>query len=240
VSTFAAIVILSLLFAVSLWGAVKIIDRYNTRNKPAMAAVIGVVFAVFVPTFGFFFVAFPLMALLFVMVFYYDLGYARGIIAIILMCVLMYVGARVVASLLSQFGTSTAGMWGLVAFVGVVSGVIFWKRGSFGDMSKGGQKDKLPKAYARRSREKATQKKQPTGGPGPAPRRAGPVAGERERAPAMPRQGAESSNTTNHQPAAAAQAFEQAESRPESQPDSTSPASGLGTDPDPDGPRFLR
>jgi len=74
---FINFVIGALLFGLAMWGGIKILDRYNSRNSLALAGVIGAVFSLAAPVFGIFMVL-PLVALLYLLVSYYDLGLLRS------------------------------------------------------------------------------------------------------------------------------------------------------------------
>jgi hypothetical protein len=70
------IVISAAVFALTLWGSIKLLDRYNTRNTLPIAAFVGIVFAAFSP--GSIFVLLPLVALLYLLVSYYDIGFFKS------------------------------------------------------------------------------------------------------------------------------------------------------------------
>lgn len=75
----------TLIFAALLWGGIKLVDRYNSRNSIAVAVIIGAFFGFAAPALGFFFMALPLIALMYLLVAYYDLGLIRSIIVVVAM-----------------------------------------------------------------------------------------------------------------------------------------------------------
>jgi hypothetical protein len=89
------------IFATALWGSLAILDRGNSRNNIGTAAVLGLVFSI--PSalgFGLLSGIIPLIALLLVLVQYYDIGLIRSLLVVLLMAVLSYVMAILVAPLL--------------------------------------------------------------------------------------------------------------------------------------------
>lgn len=72
-----SIVVGALVFAVTLWGSIKIFDRYNSHNTLAVAAIIGLVFS-FAAAAGTVMFLLPLVALMYLLVAFYDLGILRA------------------------------------------------------------------------------------------------------------------------------------------------------------------
>jgi hypothetical protein len=84
------------LFSITLWAGIKLVDRYNSRNSIAVAAIIGGVFGLVAPAMPIFFFALPLIALLYLLVNYYELGLIRSVAVVIAMFAAnMAVGALV-------------------------------------------------------------------------------------------------------------------------------------------------
>jgi hypothetical protein len=63
--------IAALAFGGTFWASIKLFDRYNSRNTFGLAALLGVVFAFSAPSSLF---LLPLIAMLYLLVSYYDLG----------------------------------------------------------------------------------------------------------------------------------------------------------------------
>lgn len=72
----------ALLFAATLWGSIKLVDRYNSRNSMAIAAIIGGFFGFAAPALGMIFMALPLIALMYLLVQFYELGIGRSVAVI--------------------------------------------------------------------------------------------------------------------------------------------------------------
>jgi hypothetical protein len=70
-----SVLISALLFGTTFWASLKIFDRYNSRNTLGLAVFIGFVFAISGPS-GLFLL--PLVALLYLLVSYYDLGFIKS------------------------------------------------------------------------------------------------------------------------------------------------------------------
>lgn len=68
----------ALIFALTLWGSIKLVDRYNSQNKLAVAGIIGVVFGFCAPALGSMFMILPLVALMYLLIQFYDLGLIRS------------------------------------------------------------------------------------------------------------------------------------------------------------------
>jgi hypothetical protein len=72
----------ALLFGLTLWGSIKLFDRYNSRNSLAVAAIIGGFFGFAAPALGLIFLFLPLIALMYLLVQYYELGLIRSVAVI--------------------------------------------------------------------------------------------------------------------------------------------------------------
>jgi hypothetical protein len=120
----------TLLYGFGLWGAIKIIDRYNTTNSLALAMVIGAVLAVVMPVFGLVFVAMPLAGLLFVLVFAYDLGYGRGALVIALEALLLYIAGVILTDLIGDTSSTTNLILWLLVVLGTAATVWAVSRGA--------------------------------------------------------------------------------------------------------------
>ena len=77
-----------LLFAIGLWGAIKIADRDNHKNYFSFALVIGLVFAA-VANFGYLFVALPTIALVVLLLRYYHLTVMQTMIVLLFIIIIM-------------------------------------------------------------------------------------------------------------------------------------------------------
>lgn len=70
-----SVVVGALMFGTTFWASLKIFDRYNSKNTLGLAVFIGFVFALSGPSLFF---LLPLVALLYLLVSYYDLGIIRS------------------------------------------------------------------------------------------------------------------------------------------------------------------
>lgn len=70
-----SVVISALLFGSTFWASLKLFDRYNSKNSLGLAVFIGFVFAISAPASLF---MLPLIALLYLLVSYYDVGFIRS------------------------------------------------------------------------------------------------------------------------------------------------------------------
>ena len=70
-----SVIISALLFGTTFWASLKIFDRYNSKNTLGLAVFIGFVFAFSGPSMLF---LLPLVALLYLLVSYYDLGFIKS------------------------------------------------------------------------------------------------------------------------------------------------------------------
>lgn len=95
-----SIVLGALIFAGTLWGSIKLLERYNPRNSFGLAAFIGVIFALVAPALGLFLFILPLVALGYLLVNFYELGILKSLGVIGLM-----IGANI---LLSEMAVSLA------------------------------------------------------------------------------------------------------------------------------------
>ena len=73
----------AVLFAFTFWGAIKLVDRYNSRNSLVVAGIIGSFMAFAAPSLGLILIALPLIALMYLLVNYYELGLLRSIAVIV-------------------------------------------------------------------------------------------------------------------------------------------------------------
>jgi len=81
-----SIVLGAAIFGSTLWGSIKLLERYNPRNTWGMAAFIGLVFGLTAPALGLVLVLLPLVALGYLLVNYYELGLLKslGVIGLML------------------------------------------------------------------------------------------------------------------------------------------------------------
>jgi hypothetical protein len=70
-----SVIVSALLFGTTFWASLKIFDRYNSKNTLGLAVFIGFVFAFSGPSMLF---MLPLVALLYLLVSYYDLGFIKS------------------------------------------------------------------------------------------------------------------------------------------------------------------
>lgn len=75
----------ALVFALGLWGGIKIVEPSNKRNSPIMAAILGFVFSVFGYYGGLLIVFLPLFALIMLLVRFYELPPVQIVIVIVFM-----------------------------------------------------------------------------------------------------------------------------------------------------------
>lgn len=80
-----ALLLGALVFALGLWGGIKIIDPSNTRNSPTLAAVLGLFFSVFGYYGGLIVVFLPLLALIMLLSRFYDLPPIQVVMVIVFM-----------------------------------------------------------------------------------------------------------------------------------------------------------
>jgi hypothetical protein len=81
----------SAVFAFTLWLSLRIFAPSNTDNTPGTAVFIGIVFGISGVLFGFnYFIALPLIALLYLLIQFYNLGLIRSFCVVILMGLLSY------------------------------------------------------------------------------------------------------------------------------------------------------
>lgn len=123
---------LATLYAFTTWASIKIIDRYNTRNTMGAAIACGVVFGTIIPFAGMLFAMIPLVGLMFVFVIYYDLGFIRAVVTIIVMGIMLHVLGTILVDTLGQLDDSTAGIWGGVFVAGIIGAYVLRKKGIVG------------------------------------------------------------------------------------------------------------
>jgi len=90
-----------LVLTACIYGSIKLVDRYNSRNKLGTAAVIALVFAIFGGMGGSILFFLPLLAYFFILVKYYDLSFLQAIISVVVIFVSLFVLAFVIALLIS-------------------------------------------------------------------------------------------------------------------------------------------
>ena len=89
--TFIQILSTSVVFAFTLWLSLKILAPNNTDNTPGTAVFIGIIFGLAGVLFGFgYFFALPLVALLYILIQFYDLGLIRSFCVVAMMTLLTY------------------------------------------------------------------------------------------------------------------------------------------------------
>jgi hypothetical protein len=212
----AAILLNTVFYAGGLWGAVKIFDRYNTRNSFYLALAIGLTFALIMPFLGLLFGLLPLMALLFLLAFHYRLGYLQAILVILAEGLILYITGLILVDMLGDFGNDTAVAWVIVVAFGLFVGFVIHHDVTRRKSGVRDPKDKapIPPARARRKRTRTPAR---------------PV-------PAKVVQPAARPSTPPPLPPPPSQAATEPKRAPE--PESTRPLPEAGDDPDE--PRFLR
>ena len=75
----------AVVFGLTLWGGIKLVDRYNTHNSIPLALIIGVVFAAMAPMFGAVLIVLPLIALLYLLINFFNLGLLQSLAVFIAM-----------------------------------------------------------------------------------------------------------------------------------------------------------
>ncbi len=160
----AAICVSTVLYGMGLWGSVKILDRYNTRNSMVVALVVGLLFALIMPWMGLLFAVLPLMGLLFLLVFYYQLGYLHAFLVIVLQGVILYIAGELLRGVIGDFGEETAVAWMIV--VGFLLFLAFYVRRDLA-RRKSGVRDRLdsepiPPARLRTNRKRGSDEPRPT------------------------------------------------------------------------------
>jgi len=173
----AALCVSTLLYAAGLWGSVKVLDRYNMRNTFYTALGVGFVFALIMPWLGLLFGVLPLMGLLFLLVFHYQMGYAHSFLVILLQGVILYVAVEILVGVVGEFGEQTAVAWLLV--VGFLAFMGFYVRRDLA-RRKSGIHDRrdaapIPPAQARQAHKPAAEPPPPLPPPLPPPEPSAPV-----------------------------------------------------------------
>jgi len=218
-----------MLYGIGLWGSIKLLDHYNTRNSLAMALAVGLLFALIVPWLGLLFSVLPLMGLLFLLVFYYQLGYLHAFLVIVLQAVILYIAGELLRGVIGEFGEETAVAWLLV--VAFLLFLVFYVRRDLA-RRKSGVRDRrdeapIPPARAKWLRKRGEKEPQPDAAE-PLPPSSSPPPPPSPAAQPQP-------------PSAAAPPRSQQPATPPSPPaprDETRPLPEAGDDPDE--PRFLR
>ena len=102
--TAVSILISTLLSAFVLWLSIKIVDRYNSSNSFGLALILGLGFSIF----GSFCIGplmvLPLVALLFLLIRFYDLGLGKSLLVVLLIGALKLGIGLVLASTLAALG----------------------------------------------------------------------------------------------------------------------------------------
>ncbi len=91
-----AIIFAALGFGGALFASLKIVDTNNTRNTLPLALIIGAVFAIAAPFAAGPFAILPLVALLYLLVKYYELGLIGSMATVITMHVVSLIVASVI------------------------------------------------------------------------------------------------------------------------------------------------
>ena len=135
------------------WGAIKILDRYNTKNKPVTALALTLVFAVSARVGGVFLGIPGLVGLIWLLMRYYDIGLVRTILVLVVNAVLAVgAGYALIAVLGDSFDEPTLGhALGLCGVTGVA--VFFWFRQT-GVIGRTRDRDREPIPEARVERTK--------------------------------------------------------------------------------------
>ena len=91
------IVIGTLLFGGALWASIKLLEPSNHENSIGLALIVGAAFAFTTPH-GLF-VAIPLVAVMYLLIGFYDMGFIRALGVIAAIAALAYVGPEVIAEI---------------------------------------------------------------------------------------------------------------------------------------------
>lgn len=91
------VVIGTLLFGVTLWGSIKLLEPSNHENSLGLALVVGAAFALTTPH-GLF-VAIPLVGVMYLLLGFYDMGFIRALGVIAAIATLTYFGNDVIAEI---------------------------------------------------------------------------------------------------------------------------------------------
>ena len=75
----------ALVFALGLWGGIKIVEPSNKRNSPILAVILGLFFSVFGYYGGLLIIFLPLLALVTLLVRFYELPPVQIVIVIVFM-----------------------------------------------------------------------------------------------------------------------------------------------------------
>ncbi len=102
--TVVSILISTLISAFVLWLSIKIVDRYNSSNTFGLALILGLGFSIF----GSFcigpLVILPLVALLFLLIRFYDLGLGKSLLVVLLIGALKVGIGLVLATAMTGLG----------------------------------------------------------------------------------------------------------------------------------------
>jgi hypothetical protein len=82
---FVFLVLRIAIFTALIYGSIKIVDAYNTKNNWVTALVISVVFSLFANWVGGLLIVFPLFIYLLILTKYYDLGLIQSIISVVVL-----------------------------------------------------------------------------------------------------------------------------------------------------------
>ena len=103
-TTVAQILISTLLSAFVLWLSIKIVERYNDANTFPVALVIGLVFSVFGSFCSGPLIILPLVAMMFILLRFYELGLLKSLLVVVLIGALNIGIGLVLGALLAATG----------------------------------------------------------------------------------------------------------------------------------------
>lgn len=102
------IVIGTLLFGGTLWASIKLLEPANPENTIGLALIVGAAFSLTTPH-GLF-VAIPLVAVMYLLLGFYDMGFVRGLGVIAAIATLAYFGDEVIAEIREQIARHVAAL----------------------------------------------------------------------------------------------------------------------------------
>jgi len=103
-TTVVQILISTLLSALVLWLSIKIVERHNEANSFPVALIIGLVFSVFGSFCSGPLIILPLVAMMFILLRFYELGLIKSVIVVILMGALNVAIGLVLGTFLATLG----------------------------------------------------------------------------------------------------------------------------------------
>lgn len=91
------VAIATVLFGGVLWGSIKLLEPGNHENSLGLALIVGLAFAFTTPH-GLF-VAIPLVAVMYLLLGFYDMGFIKALAVIAAVAALAYFGQEVVSTI---------------------------------------------------------------------------------------------------------------------------------------------